>query len=126
MPRPRTATKILEARGAFKKNPNRKRDHEPQSGLAFPKRPPSRLTPEQRAAWREVVRIAPGGVLTGADTVTVEIVAVLLAEFRADSRAFPTNRLARLTSEMGKIGLSPSARAGLEIHKPEFNEFDDL
>ena len=126
MARPRTATNILEARGAFKRHPERKRKSEPKVDSAFPTKPPAYLDADERKCWREVVRIAPAGVLTGADTVTVEVVARLLAEFRDDSRGMQVARITRLTSEMGKIGLSPSARASLSVHKPEENEFDDV
>jgi len=126
MARPRTATNILEARGAFRKDPQRKRPNEPKVDSAFPAKPPAHLDAAERKCWREVVRIAPAGVLTGADIVTVEIVARLLAEFRDDSRGMQVARITRLTSEMGKIGLSPSARASLSVYKPDENEFDDV
>ncbi len=124
MARPRTATNILEARGSFKKDPQRKRENEPIVSDPFPKSAPTHLNADQKKCWKEIVKIAPAAVLTAADVVVVEVIAVLLAEFRADSAKFPTARLTRLTSEMGKIGLTPSGRASLVVAKPEGNEFD--
>ena len=128
MARPRTATNILEAKGAFKHNPARgkERENEPTVDVEFPKAPPKHLTTKQKGCWREVVSITPAGVLTGADILIVEVIAVLLAEFRDDAAEFKTARLTRLTSEMGKIGLTPSSRAGLTVQKPKVNKFDNV
>jgi hypothetical protein len=123
MARPRTATAILAARGAFKHDPQRARHQEPPGRAKFPKAPPSRLSADERKAWREIVKIAPVGVLTGSDTLVVEIVSVLLAEFRSDPQAFPTGRLGRLTAELGRLGLNPSGRAALQIPKADADEF---
>jgi hypothetical protein len=65
-------------------------------------------------------------VLTGADPIVVEIVACLLAEFRRGPDDMPTPRITRLTSEMGKIGLTPSSRASLTVAQPTGNEFDEV
>ncbi len=126
MARPRTATNILEARGAFKANPNRARPNEPRVSDPFPTTCPDYLTAEQAACWREVCRLCPAGVLTGADPIVVEIVACLLAEFRRDPDAMQVSRITRLTSEMGKIGLTPSSRASLTVAQPTGNEFDEV
>jgi len=125
MSRNRTATNILEARGAFKKNPNRARPDEPESIGPFPKEPPEDLTDHQLSCWHEVVRITPAGVLTGSDTLTVETIAILLAEFR-NNREMEIARLARMTMLLDKIGCSPSGRAKLTVQKPKKNEFDDV
>ena len=92
MARPRTATNILEARGAFKANPARKRPSEPKVKEPFPTRPPARLAAEVRATWREIVKAVPAGVLTAADAIVVEMVAELLTEFRADPRGMTAPR----------------------------------
>ena len=126
MSRPRTATAILEARGAFKTNPERKREHEPKPAATMPDKPPERLTKDQKAAWRQIVEITPPGILANSDQLIVEIAACLLAEFRTNPNEMVTARITRLTCELGKLGLSPSDRAGLEVHKSEYNEWDDF
>lgn len=115
MARPKTATSLLEARGAFLLHPERKRAGEPVVTAPFRPEPPDHLKPDQAACWREVVGMVPAGVLTGADHIIVEIVCCLLTQFRRDPDEFLASRLTRLTSEMSKIGLSPSARAGLVV-----------
>ena len=126
MSKPRTATAILEARGAFKNHPERKRQQEPKPAAEFPEIPPEHLTNEQKATWQQIVDIVPARVLANSDILIVEIAACLLAEYRANPNEMVTARITRLTCELGKLGLSPSDRAGLEVYKPEYNDFDEF
>ena len=123
MTRPRTATKILDARGAFKTHPERKREAEPMAA-AFNPEPPDYFDELQIAVWHEIINMVPAGVLTSADALQVEGVTTLVAEFRQDTKNFPTAKLNRMFSEMGKLGLNPSGRASLTVDKPKVNEFD--
>ena len=67
MARPRTPSKILELKGAFIANPNRRRPAEPQFNSSIPD-PPDHLTEAARVEWARVVSIlGPVGVLTAAD-----------------------------------------------------------
>ena len=117
MPQPRTATALLEARGAFAKNPDRARV-DPVVTSPFPDVAPAELEPLEVKWWHKLVKQVPGGVLTGADQAMMMICACLMAEYMADRQGFPAAKLARLTSELGKFGLSPSDRAKLAT-KPE-------
>ena len=126
MARPRTATAILEARGAFKKDPQRARvDPEPTGGLR--KLPPANLTADQKKAWNRIVKVAPAGVLMNSDEIMLELAACLLAEFQADPGGMQTARLLRLETQLGKFGLSPSDRARIGVEKsPAPNAFDEF
>lgn len=126
MARPRTPTNVLDARGAFQKDPQRKRPHEPQVLTQFPAQAPARLSEEQRNAWDEIVKLTPAGVLTGSDVLSVEIAACLLAEFWRGPDKMTISRINRLHMLMGKMGLDPSGRASLVVHAPESNPFDDV
>jgi len=127
MSRPRTAMEILEARGAFAKNPQRRRPPEPKPTNALRKRPPAHLNDKQRQAWRRIVRIAPPGVLTNADEIMLELTSCLLAEFMVDPGAMATPRIARLERQLGKLGLSPQDRINLELPEPKKpGKFDDF
>lgn len=125
MGRPRTASNILEARGAFAINPQRRRPAEPIVTDAFPTSPPDHLSDDERACWLDVVGICPAGVLTGADTLAAEVVAVLLAEFRVKRAEMSAANLGRLTMMMGKLGLEPSGRASL-VASRAINPFGDV
>jgi hypothetical protein len=63
-------------------------------------------------------------MLANSDIFIVEIAAVLLSEFRQYSNAMVTARIYRLTAELGKLGLSPSDRAGLVVPTTEPNPYD--
>lgn len=65
-------------------------------------------------------------MLTGADVVTVEMIAVLLEQFRRDPDEMETSRITRLATELKGIGLSPSGRASLQVEKPKKNRFEGL
>ena len=68
--------------------------------------------------------IVPPGVLWNSDELAVELSACLWAEFQADPNAMLTSRIARLERLLGKLGLTPADRAGLEIQETEPNERD--
>ena len=125
MPAPRVATAVLDARGSFKKNPDRKRDGEPEPTGVFPDEPPHSLKPHGQKMWLEIIAAVPAGVLSNADVFVVEIAAALLSEFRHDSAGMQTARIQRLTAELGKLGLSPSDRAKLSVSKQVSNPFLD-
>lgn len=122
MARPRTATAILEARGAFQKDPQRKRvDPKPTGELR--KNPPAHLTQEQQRPWRRIVKSAPAGVLMNSDKILLDMAACLLAEYQRDPDGMVTSRIARLETQLGKFGLSPSDRARIGVSPDDDDEF---
>lgn len=123
MGRPRTATNILEAKGAFKINPERKRPGEPKTGK-FDSTPPEYFDADHIAVWDELVNMIPAGVLTSSDLIQVEMLTNLIVDYRKDPDKFPTQRLGRMSTEMHKLGLNPSGRASLIVEKHQENEFD--
>ena len=122
MPQPRTATALLEARGAFKNHPNRKRE-DPKVSTPFVAVAPAELDPLEVKWWHKLVKMVPDGVLTGADQATVILAATLMAEFMSDRRGFPSAKIAQMRAVFGELGLSPSARAKLAT-KPEADDGD--
>lgn len=124
MARPRTPTKVLDARGAFRKHPERKRDREPSVTTPLGA-PPESLTKQESAAWHEIAVGAPTSVLTESDRLSVELAARLLVESRTDWVNFTAAKLARLQSLLATFGMTPSDRAKLSIgcHQPDDNPF---
>jgi len=122
----RTASEILELRGAYKTNPERKRPPAPKPDPEVGK-PPESLSESARLCWQEIVDICAPGVLTKSDRIMVEVAAVLLDEFRQADEPFMTSRISRLESMLARLGLSPTDRQRVAIpQKPEPNEFADL
>lgn len=123
--RPRTPSKILDARGAFKKNPDRKRDGEPEVKDPIGA-PPEDLTDGELKAWNMIVARAPMGVLTSADWPTVWMASRLWAGFITEPD-YPAGKVARLHAILGQFGLDPSSRAKMSIEKPkDVNPFDSF
>lgn len=116
MARPRTPTKVLDARGAFKRHPERKRGGEPEVRDPLGA-PPEDLSPAELRWWHEFAARAPVGVLTAADWPILLMASKLMAEFMFDSTAMNAGRLGRLQSLLGTFGMTPSDRAKLSIPK---------
>ena len=77
--------------------------------------PPERLSDAAKEAWREIVDLAPPGVLARSDRLVIEIAATLLAEFRQGpahplGAGMSQNRLGRLVSILGDLALTPISR----------------
>lgn len=118
MARPRTPTNVLDARGAFKKNPQRARPDEPESTEDVGD-PPESFDADQRAAWNEFVKTCHVGVLGKADRIALEIASVLLADFRFNPVGMPAAKLARLDSMIARFGMTPSDRSKVKVPKKE-------
>ena len=119
MGRPRKPTALLEAAGAFKKNPSRRRTSEPIPREGIGPAPEGR-SPAFTAAWDELVDNCCPRVLANSDRLFLEVCAELIVEFREDPRAITAARLRLLTSCLNALGMSPSARASITaIPEPE-------
>ena len=126
MARPRTPTNVLDARGSFKKHPERKRQDAEASGPLDVA--PGHLDGKVLAAWNEIAACAPLDVLTNSDRISLEIAANLLAQFRDEPIEMPAARLVRLEALLGKFGMTPADRAkvGGKKEAPKGNPFADL
>jgi hypothetical protein len=117
MGRVKTPTNVLEMRGSFRKHPERKRARkdEPQN------LPPLGAVPEalddvHKAAWRDIVRTVPAGVLTVSDELSVETAARLLVRVRKGDAG--AGIFGQLRAFMAAFGLTPSDRVKLIVPKP--------
>lgn len=122
MPRPRTPSNILELRGAYKLNPQRRRvDLE---GVGDLPAPPSCFTDDEREAWETLAAIAPPGTLTGSDGPSLAAMAILYARM-LQTRS--VKDIAELRAWVGQYGFSAAGRAKLGVtkQKPQtkFSEF---
>lgn len=125
MARPRQPTEVLKLRGAFAKNPQRKRPPEAKAGPLVGV--PAYLEPDEAAIWHELVSNAPQGVLTSADGPTLEMVSRLMAKFRRDW--LTGAEFAILKGCLTELGWTPASRSKVIApdagEKPpgEFDEF---
>ena len=129
MPAPRKPSNILELTGAFKRNPQRRRKplKAPEGPFGDP---PDGFDELQCQAWLEILDLAPPEVLKRSDRVQVELLASLMAEFRAARYAFPASKIGHLRLMLGSLGMTPASREGFGLvsladgKAPDrFNEF---
>ena len=122
MSRPRTPAKILELRGAFKRNPNRRRIDAEGAG-PFSCEPPAHLAQINLPAWRYLVERLPKVALSSSDEIAVEVSAVLLAQLWAGN----TSIAAELRQWLGKLGMTPVDRSKIPASAPQgANPFSGL
>lgn len=130
MARPRTPTNVLELRGAFKRNPQRRADRadepQPKGDVGAP---PEWLAADAVRAWHDIVAVAPGGVLGDTDRIYLEVASELLAlKRRVGVEAIDPAKLNRLETMLGKLGMNPADRSKVKAPgsgKPK-NEFEQF
>lgn len=125
MPRPRKPTNVLELKGAFKKDPQRRRMDPPTCPGLGP--PPSHLSKAERHIWKEIESRAPEGVLTRSDRLAAEELCSLVHEIRTNRDNVITSKRTLLRSYLAQFGMTPADRAKLGAPEPEKrNPFEDL
>lgn len=126
MPKPRTPSAVLEARGTFAKNPSRQRD-DFESG-SFDRDPPAYFKPHQREVWDEIVGVLPPSVLQATDRMAVELAARLIAQFRTqDDSEVTSAQVAQIRTALAVLGMTPADRSRVSAKKaPQANPFAAL
>jgi hypothetical protein len=124
MARPRTPSAILELKGAFKKDPQRKeqRSQEPRpQGIIGD--PPLFFDVERASIWHEIISQVPDGVLTNADRIILELTCSLVHGLRQGSSE--RGDLSLLKSCLASLGMTPADRSKISVPKQaeELDEF---
>ena len=131
MARPRTPTKILELKGSFKHDPQRKkaRMNEPKPTGTLGKAPEA-FTEELIVIWHELGALAPPGVLTNADRWLVEVACQLMLKFRTvgliPKYGITGAEISQLTTCLTQMGLTPACRSKIAVPKQEKEAFDEI
>jgi len=116
MPKPRTPSTVLEARGAFDKDQGRRR--EDFAAGVFDPAPPKYFTARQKAVWTEIVTALPASVLQATDRIAVELAARLVANFRAQPDADVTSaQVAQIRTALAVLGMTPADRSRVSAAK---------
>jgi hypothetical protein len=113
MARPRKPTAELELRGAFRKDPQRRRVDPETNPLG---EPPPGMSEEIQARWFELAEQAPLGVLRSRDRVILECAAYLLHRRRTVTD-WPMAEQAQLTKCLSLMGMTPSDAS--KVHAPK-------
>jgi hypothetical protein len=124
MPAIRKPSNVLDAKGAFKHDPNRKRvDVE---GVGAMPDPPETLNDLERELWFEIIKMIPPGVATGSDALQVEITARYWAKLRNTLTGDLTAaQIAQMASLCSALGMTPQGRTKIpQAGKQKKNSFD--
>lgn len=90
MPRHKNPLAIARLVGALRRNPGRYKEEAHSGPLGDV---PPHLDEGQRAAWRDLSKASPDGLLQRSDRMLVEIASCLLAEHRAAPQAAGAGRI---------------------------------
>ena len=123
MARPRTAAKVLELRGAFKKHPERRRV-DAEGAAPFEKDPPTEMPGDVVPAWHAIVARLPKIVLSSSDEFAVEQAAYCLAGIRQlGPMAALHPGFGKLSAELRQwliqLGMTPVARTKIPAKDDE-------
>ena len=111
---PRKPTAQLELVGAFKKNPQRKREHEPQCDEAAIL-PPYPLDEHDQICWDFLIETAVPGVLTKMDSAYLALCAHELAKCWFTGKGNSQKAGAMLV----RLGMTPTERSRVIVAKKE-------
>lgn len=115
MGRPRTPSNVLELKGAFKKNPARRRK-DAEGSAPFCERPPVHLPQGAVVAWNYLVSRLPRIALYNCDEIAVELAARQLATYWLTGNE---ETLKELRQWLAKLGMFPVDRAKLPAKEAE-------
>lgn len=119
MPSPhKQPRELAELKGTTRTHPDRYRGEVPKSAKPLGQ-PPKHLSEEAKAAWFEIESYALPGVLTGAERMTMELLANFIVAYRANPAEFPANKYPPMISCLARLGMTPADRQKLAVTKPD-------
>ena len=125
MPRPRMPLPMAEASGAIEKNPQRYTQRIAEITVHDPiGEPPNHFDDISRDLWREIVAMAPNGVLTQADRLLVEVTTGLLRKLRMNN--ITGIETGHLRACIGSMGCTPADRSRVSRTDEPQKEEDEL
>jgi phage terminase small subunit len=121
MPTPLKPSLLKELNGSFASHPDRKRVRADEPKPTKPiGGPPKAFTDEQKKLWKDFVKTVPAGVLFDCDKYAVEILVVLICQFRAGT--IKSMGMTTMNSLLSRFGLTPADRARVKASGNEAKE----
>jgi hypothetical protein len=114
MPANRKPTSVLEAAGAFERNPDRSRPDEPNTGRGVGPAPED-LEEGVKAVWDEIVGNCAAGVFQSSDRLMLEVLCRMVVEFRSDPSGFGGRKYQQLTQLLARCGMTPADRSRVVV-----------
>src|SRR5690349_1674967 len=114
MSRPRKPTALLEASGAFVKDPGRRRARKGEPACVGSLGPPHpSLDEQEKALWIELAASLPDGLAGKSDRSAFECLVGLAARARNGKASLMERRL--LQQYLSKFGMTPSDRSKISV-----------
>lgn len=117
-------TALLEAKGAFVKDPQRKRKGEPKPRAGIGKAP-EKFSTDFDEVWDEVVDNICPGVLGNSDRIHLEMTVNTLIEYRRDPAGMSASNKQVLKSLLGHMGMNPVDRTRIVAEQKEQQSKED-
>jgi hypothetical protein len=117
MGRNRLPTAIQDAKGAYLKDPQRKRDAEPTTDRPLGP-PPTYLTPEEKKVWKQLAKQALPGVLMQSDRLMFSVL-VRLANKHYVGVPMLASETAQMIQLSSKFAMNAADRSKVSVDKPE-------
>lgn len=112
-------TAILEASGAFERNPSRARPDEPDTGRGIGPAP-THMDEVRRKVWDEIVSNCAAGVFQSSDRTMLEVLTALIVEFRESPAEFGGRKYQQLLTFLARCGMTPADRSRIVVSgKPD-------
>lgn len=121
MPR-RVPTAILDAKGSFLKDPQRKRVNEPTSDKPLGPAP-ARLSDDCKRIWKQLQKECCPGVLLRSDRTAFELLVKLTLKMQNDELA-NVAQMNLLRDMCARFGLTPADRTKIQVSTPPKSSLD--
>jgi hypothetical protein len=118
---------VLEAKGAFDKDPQRRRVDPETTGEIG--EAPVYMTDSQKAVWGEIKSQLPIGVAKSADRIVFEVCVRLVDKMRHHEKGINSSETAQLLNALGRMGMTPADRTKCAVPvtpEKESNEFAEF
>lgn len=120
MPARRNSAEVINLNGSRKKNPKRYQDRQNEPGVVGEiGPPPEHLLPDVKKVWNELVDNAAPGVLGSSDRIALEVLANLVAEYRAAPGAFTASMITQMRALLNDFGMTAAGRSKVSTGKGE-------
>jgi hypothetical protein len=121
MSRPRIPTSVLDAKGAFIANPQRKRANEPTTDRSLG-RPPKTLDIEHAKIWKDLQRQLLPGVAKVSDRIAFEALTNLV--YRLRKGTLSGHGYSLLLQFSGRFAMTPSDRSKVAVDTKPASKLD--
>ena len=118
----RLPTAVLDAKGAFIKDPQRKRPNEPRTDKPLGG-PPARLSDDLKRIWKQLQKEAIPGVLMHSDRTAFELLVKLTLKMQNDELS-NVAQMNLLRDMCARFAMTPSDRAKVQVSTPPKSSLD--